>query len=129
MLSILKLIPLVGRIFDTVDSIHARITDKQIALINANSEEERARIEGEIRGLEARAKVLEASMTGPWGWITRVMQVALAMPVAIILWKILVIDQTLGWGTTPDLGKDMWWVIYTVVGFYFVASMIRRGGR
>jgi hypothetical protein len=54
------------------------------------------------------------------------MRAALAMPVAIILWKVLVYDKALGqWtgGTTDALSAELWQVVMTVIGFYFLAEV------
>ena len=60
--------------------------------------------------------------------VNRTVRALMALPVVIWLWKFLVFDkvfgQWLGWKTDP-LGDDMWIVVVTIIGFYFVDSMFK----
>ena len=53
------------------------------------------------------------------------MRAALAMPVAILLWKVFVFDKAFGqwtFGTTDALSPELWQVVMIVIGFYFLAD-------
>ena len=61
--------------------------------------------------------------------INRLVRALLALPVAILLWKVLVWDKALGqWtgGSTDPLSAELWQVVAVVVGFYFVTDAAAR---
>lgn len=129
MFSWLSLIPVVGKLFDTVSSVTNRLTDARIAAIQAGTEVERIRWEGEVKSLEARLTVLTAALNSPYGALVIIPQFLLGMAVVIIMWKIVVYDQALGqWtsGRTNALGNDVWDFIKIVTGFYFVSTWLTR---
>lgn len=129
MFSWLSLIPVVGKLFDTVSSVTNKLTDARIAAIQAGTEVERIRWEGEVKSLEARQTVLIAALNSPYGVLVIIPQFLLGMAVVIIMWKIVVYDQALGqWtsGRTNALGKDVWDFIKIVTGFYFVSTWLTR---
>lgn len=122
MLGFLQLIPGIGKIFDTVSSITNRLTDARIAARNADTEDKRIAAESEVDRLKLRLAALSAKMP----WTVALPQFLLGMIVVIVLGKIVVWDQVLGWGFTHPLGDDVWQYIKIVTGFYFVTEWFRR---
>jgi hypothetical protein len=106
---------------DAITKITGQIADAKVQLAKAANDQERIKAEERVKTLEAQrdlqlgeAKFTQLNVYARFGF---------AMPIIIVLWKILVWDQTLRLGTTPDLGDKMWNLIYMVAGFYFVQSI------
>lgn len=126
MLTILKIIRSIVGLGDTVKGISHDIASAKIKAIEAGTEEKRIEAEENVKGLEARRDVLveESRNSAVNGWIRAV----LAMPAAIVLWKVLVYDKALGqWtgGRTDQLSDELWQVVMMVLGFYFVFEISR----
>ena len=104
-----------------IASITSKIVDARIAKENAVTEQERIHADERVKELEAVRDVqIEESKHSSLNIYARV---GFAAPIIIVLWKILVWDQALRLGSTPDLGDKMWNLIYIVAGFYFVQSI------
>jgi hypothetical protein len=105
-----------------IGTIAERIAAAYEARERAKTDKERIAADERIKTLEARRDVLVAeSGNRVNGWI----RAALALPVAIILWKVFVYDKALGqWthGTTDALSPELWQVVMIVIGFYFLAD-------
>lgn len=62
-------------------------------------------------------------------WITRSIRPLLALPVIILVWKLLVWDKALGqWtnGTTDSLSDQIWWYCTTVTIAYFGGRTVEK---
>lgn len=109
-----------------IESITKAIT--AVKLEQARAETDEHRIDAEERGkaLEAKRDVLIAESGDK---INRLVRALMAIPVVILLWKLIVFDnvfgQWLGWAT-PVLSDDLWLVVVTIIGFYFVDSIASR---
>jgi len=129
MLGILSLLPVVGKVFDTVGTITSKITDLKVAQVKAGTDEKRDRLAAEQKALEARRDALIALAASPGGMMVVIIQSLLGFAVVIIMWKIVVWDQALQeltHGFTNKLGDDVWEYIKIVTGFYFVSTWVRR---
>lgn len=106
---------------DSITKVTGQIADTKVALAKASNDKERIAAEERLGQLQAQQAVLieESKHTSANVY----MRFGFALPIIIILWKILVWDQCLGLGSTPALGKDVWNLIYIVAGFYFVQSI------
>lgn len=112
---------------ESVTRITGQIADAKVQLAKAGNDRERIEGEERVKTLEARRdlQIAEAQHTNANIYA----RIGFAAPIIIVLWKILVWDQTLRLGSTPDLGDDVWRLIYIVAGFYFlneVASKFRK---
>lgn len=125
-MNLLSLIPVVGKLFDTVDNVTNRITDLKIVRENATTQREKDQLDAKIAELNGRKDYLIAAVGSPWGRIVLLVQLLASIPVIAIIWKILIYDQMLGWGFTPALGADIWYLIYMVWGFWFIAIVKAR---
>lgn len=71
------------------------------------------------REAEVNAQVVVAEQGN---WVTRSVRPLLALPVIVLMWKLLVWDKALGqWtgGHTDSLSDQIWWYCTTVVIAYF----------
>lgn len=109
-----------------ISSVLNKIQDKQIALAQAQTDDERNKINAEIEELHDKRAVLIAEAGSRINAIIRAM---MAFPTVILLWKIEVYDKALGqWtgGHTDPLGDNLWKVITAVIAFYFLYDMTAR---
>jgi hypothetical protein len=84
---------------------------------------ERLVLDERLGQLKARRDVLLAEATSPINtWI----RVLFALPFTIYLWKLIVWDKVLGWGATDGLSSTLDGIMWTVIGFYFLDTAIRR---
>jgi len=91
--------------------------------LNAANHGERIKAEVEIAGLEAkRDAMIAASIHDKW-WSPRNL---MGWSVAIFVFKIVVVDSTLGWDVTPNVGSLVTWIVVTVIGFYFVSKSAEK---
>ena len=105
----------------SIEKITGQIADYKMKALVAATDQERIHAEERAKELESirDVQVAESAHTN----LNVIARIGFAAPIVIVLWKILVWDQTLGWGTTAALGKDVWNLIYIVAGFYFVQSV------
>lgn len=105
-----------------IGTIANRLAAAYEAREKAKTNKEKIAADERIKMLQARRAVLVAESGNRVNVVTRA---ALAMPVAIILWKVFVYDKALGqWtrGTTDALSPELWQVVMIVIGFYFLAD-------
>lgn len=72
----------------------------------------------DMKEAEVNASVVKAEQGN---WVTRSIRPLLALPVIILVWKLLVWDKALGqWtnGTTDSLSDQIWWYCTTVTIAY-----------
>lgn len=84
-----------------------------------------ARIEAETRiaTLEAQRDVLIAEQGS---WLTRWIRPALALPVVVFVWKIVLWDTVLGLGVTPDPGELVRWIVVTTIGAFLLTRPLDK---
>ena len=59
-------------------------------------------------------------------WLTAWIRPALALPVVIFVWKIVVWDTVLGLGWTPNPGELVQWTVITTIGAYMITRPFER---
>ena len=128
MLSILGLITgLAGPIRD----IASKIADLKIAQVQASTDQEKARIQGEIEEARGRQAVLSAEAGSR---INAIIRGAIAFGPMIYLTKIFVWDKVIGSFVgytknafqTDPLDDNLWKVVVAVIAFYFVYDIAAR---
>lgn len=92
----------------------------------AGNDRERIEAEKVISQLEARRDVM---ISEQGSWLTAWIRPALAAPVVILVWKLIVWDTVLGRGSTPHPGDFIMWYTMTVTGAYFLTRPIEKMGR
>jgi hypothetical protein len=107
LLSLFKLFTAGGSIFTTIENLYK-------ARLNAANDQERMAIDAQIATLQAQADIQKGDA---WSDLQRAF---LSAPFEVYLWKVLVWDFVLGWGTTPALDAHLWYVFMVIVGFFFV---------
>lgn len=117
-----------------IEHITKAIVQARIASTTAATDQERIAADERVKTLEQRRAVLvaEASVTKA----NVLVRSFIALPVGILIWKVLVWDKALGqWtgGRTDALDPNLWNVVTMVLGFYFlyegavgVARVIKR---
>lgn len=93
------------------------------AKLLAMNDKERIDAEKQISQLESQRDVLLAEQGS---WLTRWIRPALAAPVVIFWWKLIVWDTVLGWGSTPDPGEYVMWMALTVPNVYFLTRPFEK---
>ncbi len=118
--------PLLLALFGGVGALTREIAAAYAARQNALSDRERIEADVRIEALEARRDVLVAESRSPWNQFVRALY---ALPPGIYLAKLFLFDKVLGLGTTDGLSPLLEGVLWTVVGFYFVADIAERWRR
>lgn len=93
--------------------------------LKAETDSDKIKADMDIEQLKARQAVLIAEQGS---WATRWIRPGIAAPFVIFLWKIIVWDKVLGWGTTDDLSPNIWQVFMVVVGAYFLTRPFEKRG-
>ena len=121
MLTLLKM--LLG-LADPIGRIVEKIADAKLEIAKSKTDRERIHAKERVRGLEAvrDLQIAESRQRIP-SIINAAFRAALAFPVAVWLWKVIIHDKVLGLGTTDDLSQNLWNFLFIVVGFYFLSSI------
>lgn len=75
-------------------------------------------LELDKREAEVQGEIIRAEQGN---WLTRSVRPLMALPVVVVLWKVLIYDKALGqWtnGTTDALDEHLWWVMTTIIVAY-----------
>lgn len=108
-------------IADPVAKITSAIVKAKADSLNAKTEQERIEAGERVSSLQAKRDVMIAESGA--SRINGMIRAAMALPVAVVLWKIFVYDKALGqWtaGHTDALSPELWQVVSVVIGFYFL---------
>lgn len=103
-----------------------RLTAAYEAKQKAQTDQERLKADVLINQLEARQMVLVAEQGS---WLTRWIRPALAFPIVIYFWKIVIWDKVLGWGVTDPIGTTGEYLMTAVIGAYFVTRPLEKIGK
>ncbi len=106
-----------------INQVTDALTDAYRAKLTAQNNTEKLEAEMTISQLEARQRVLLAEQGR---WYTAWIRPALAAPVVLFVWKIIVWDTILGWGVTPNPGDIVNWIVVTTIGAYFLTRPFER---
>ena len=114
------LLGLIPGLFSTISGITSAISNEKIALINAQTDQERIQIQERINVLQTQRDVLVAdsnhSKLDLW------IRSAIALGPTAYLLKIFIWDKVLALGSTDALDTNLWQVMMAVIGFYFLYS-------
>jgi hypothetical protein len=108
---------------DPLSRISQAIANARIAASQAATDQARIEQEERIKALEARRAVMEREADGK---INQLVRAALAFPVIVFLWKVIIWDKVFALGRTDDLSENLWYVTMMVLGFYFVHWTVGR---
>lgn len=140
MFSWLNVIPVLGKLFDFGSSISSDIVKLKIQQSNATNEHEKIVLGGQISELEIkqRQQAVEAQYNARTNQLIRVVFV---IPVGVVIWTYMIWDKIICKSfsaatrassvcSTDALSTEMWWVVYVVIGFYFlqnITQIMKRG--
>jgi len=111
---------------DPISKITNKIIDLRIQQANATTQQQKIAADEEVSKLQMQRDVLVAESGSK---INAIIRILFAFPCAVYINKLIIYDKVLGWGNTDDLSSNLWWLLMTVVGFYFVqsiASILKR---
>jgi len=100
-----------------------RLADAYEARQRAETSQEKIQADIAIARLEGQR---DAQTRGSGTWIPKVVRAAWAGLFLAYFGKVVLWDKMLGWGATPDLSPNQWWLVYTVMGFYFLRDVTGR---
>ena len=100
-----------------------RIGDAYEAKLQATTDTAKLQADQYIAHLEAQRSILiEEQKRFLTAWI----RPAIAFPVVVFIWKIVLWDTVLQWGSTPWPGDFVHWVVITVIGAYMLTRPFER---
>lgn len=114
---------LLSGLFGTVNSITSAISNEKIAALTATTQQDQIAANERVAQLQQQRDVLIAdSAHGSWDvWVRSL----IAIGPALYIFKIFVIDKVFGFlfhTSTDALDPNLWSVVMTVLGFYFLSS-------
>lgn len=115
-------------LFNPLERIGTKLIEAKIASTNATTDQARIAAEERVKHLEMRRDTLVAEAGSPWNQFVRA---GLSIPFMIYLWKLVVWDKVIMGGrvATDDLSNNLWWIMMTVIGFYFVTDVTKVASR
>lgn len=119
---------MLGKILDwlgggAIKAIGGQINQAYQAKLNAQNDEQRIDADKRIATLEAQRDVLIAEQKNV---LTRWIRPAIAFPIVVYIWKLVVWDKVLGLGTTDPLSDELWRLFWIVVGAYFIVRPFEK---
>jgi hypothetical protein len=123
-------VPIIGAILQPI--LNALLTNQKQKLDAAGSHEAvvadlaKKSIDLDTREAELNAETIKAEQGN---WVTRSIRPLLALPVIVLVWKLLVWDKALGqWtnGHTDGLSDQIWWYCTTVTIAYFGGRTVEK---
>lgn len=112
---------------ETIKSVSSDIARVKVAAREAETNEKRIDAEGEAKALELRRDVLIGE--APGSRVNQLVRVVLSIPAIVFLWKVVIWDICLGWGSTDNPSQNVWVYILAVVGFYLLNRTIQVARR
>lgn len=106
-----------------IQEISGQIQEVHLEKIKAKTKEEVLKHEERLAFLEAQRAILLAEQRK---WYTAWIRPALAFPVVVYVWKLLIWDTVLQWGVTPYPGEFISWIVVTVIGAYMLTRPFER---
>lgn len=97
---------------------------------DSETERERIRTQATIEEIKAAVEVQnqgkELLIAEQGRWYTAAVRPLMVAPFVIFLWKVIVWDKVLGWGTTDALSESLWLFMTTIAGTYFVGRTAEK---
>lgn len=106
-----------------IEDVGEQLNKAYEAKLKAETDEKKLETDIVITQLERQQELLLAEQKR---MLTSWIRPAVALPVVIFIWKIVVWDSTLGLGTTSDPGEFVRWIVVTVVAAYFVTRPFEK---
>ena len=106
-----------------IEAIGKQLNKAYFNKLTAENATERVEADVEISYLEAKRDMILAEQGS---WMTRWIRPALALPVVIFWFKLLVWDTVLGLGVTPDPGELVMWYAMLIPSAYFLVRPFEK---
>lgn len=127
MFSITGILGLITGLAGPIASVISKISDLQIAKVQASTDQEKMHIDAQISESHDRLGVLQAEAGNR---VNAIMRFLLALGPMVFLIKVFIFDKVLGslmghgkggdiWSTDP-LDSNLWAVVTAVLAFYFM---------
>ena len=104
-------------------SITSSLQEAYEAKLRAETSEAKLEADKYIAHLQAQQSILLAEQRRA---LTAWIRPALAVPVVVYEWKLIIWDTVLGLGVTPDPGEIVGWIVITVIGAYMLTRPFER---
>lgn len=109
-------------LLNPLNALKDGLLSAQKQYLDAKNDSERLKAEENIAFWKGRIDAATAAQNDPWYSPRSLMGYAAAAYVLkIVLW-----DTVLQLGVTPDPGVQVWAIVATVIGFYFVSKPMER---
>jgi holin (3TMs family) len=114
--------PVIGAILGPIVNAVITIQKQKLDALGAHEAQvERVALQAQLNDQREAAVNAEVVKAEQGNWVTRSVRPMLALPVIILVWKLLVWDKALGqWthGSTDSLSDQIWWYCTTVTIAY-----------
>lgn len=99
-----------------------QITDAQKQKLDAKTEQERIYADERIKTLEAKRDVILKSQENR---AERFIRSLFALPFVVYIWKLVLWDKVLELGVTDPLSPTLEYILWTVLGGYFLDATLK----
>lgn len=101
-------------------AIISEIQKERTKQLDAKTEQQKIASEEKIKVLEQQKDVIIESQKQRLGEFVRLLW---ALPFIVYIWKLLIWDKVLGWGATDALSPTLEYIMWTVLGGYFLLAI------
>lgn len=104
-------------------SITEQLKEAYRMKLEAQTNEAKLEADQYIAHLQAQQQVLLAEQGR---WYTSWIRPAMAFPVILYIWKLIIWDTILQWGVTQNPGEFVNWIVITVIGAYMLTRPFEK---
>jgi hypothetical protein len=107
----------------SIGVITGQLKDAYRMKLEAETSEKKLEADTYIAHLQAQQEVL---LTEQGRWLTAWIRPAMALPVVLYMWKLIIWDTLLQWGVTQNPGEFVNWMVVTVIGAYMLTRPFEK---
>jgi hypothetical protein len=104
-------------------AITTEIVDAKVKAIDAKTEQEKIAAQERVDTLTAKKEII---LQGQKDIAERWIRILWAVPFIIYTWKLIIWDKILEFGTTDPLSPTLEYIMWTILGAYFLDSTIKH---
>lgn len=101
-------------------AVMSQLSKERERLADAKTEADRINSQERIEVLEAKKEVIIQSQGNRLGEVVRLLW---AIPFILYVWKLVLWDKVFGYGSTDSLGPILEYILWTVLGGYFILGV------
>ena len=123
-------IQMIAIITSIMQKLPLAFLERWLSYLEKKNDTDTARLR-DILSAEIEAKKLQTQIViaeQGW-WVTAMIRPLFAWPIAIYVWKIVVWDKVLGWGTTDPLSPELAQWSGIIITAYFIGRPLEKGAR